>query len=48
VEVGAARRTGINSSGAATDQRQIDAAIDWGRYAELFDHDADAQHLARL
>ena len=22
-------------------QRQLDTAIDWGRYAELFDHDAD-------
>ncbi len=29
-------------------ERQIDTAIDWGRYAELFDYDADAQHFVRL
>ena len=28
-------------------ERQIDTAIDWGRYAELFDYDADAQHFVR-
>jgi NitT/TauT family transport system ATP-binding protein len=28
--------------------RQVDTAIDWGRYAELFDYDADAQHFVRL
>jgi NitT/TauT family transport system ATP-binding protein len=27
--------------------RQIDTAVDWGRYAELFDYDADAQHFVR-
>lgn len=26
-------------------ERQLDTAIDWGRYAELFDYDADAQHF---
>ena len=29
-------------------ERQIDTAIDWGRYAELFDYDADAQHFVRV
>ncbi len=29
-------------------ERQIDPAIDWGRYAELFDYDADAQHFERV
>ena len=29
-------------------ERQIDTAIDWGRYAELFDYDADAQHFVKL
>jgi NitT/TauT family transport system ATP-binding protein len=29
-------------------ERQIDTAIDWGRYAELFDYDADAQHFVRI
>lgn len=29
-------------------ERHIDTAIDWGRYAELFDYDADAQHFVRV
>jgi len=29
-------------------ERQIDTAIDWGRYAEMFDYDADAQHFVRV
>jgi NitT/TauT family transport system ATP-binding protein len=29
-------------------ERQIDTAIDWGRYAELFDYDADAQDFVRV
>jgi NitT/TauT family transport system ATP-binding protein len=28
-------------------ERQIDTAIDWGRYAELFDYDADARHFVQ-
>ncbi len=29
-------------------ERQLDTAVDWGRYAELFDYDADAQHFVKL
>ncbi|WP_370936618.1 AAA-associated domain-containing protein [Amycolatopsis sp. cg13] len=33
---------------SATDARQqLDTAIDWGRYAELFDYDTDSDRIAQ-
>jgi len=29
-------------------ERQLDTAVDWGRYAELFDYDAEARHFVRI
>lgn len=29
-------------------ERQIDTAVEWGRYAELFDYDAEARHFVKV
>jgi NitT/TauT family transport system ATP-binding protein len=29
-------------------ERQLDTAVEWGRYAELFDYDADARHFVKV
>ncbi|HVC21086.1 MAG TPA: AAA-associated domain-containing protein [Vicinamibacterales bacterium] len=28
-------------------ERQLDTAVEWGRYAELFDYDAEARHFVK-
>lgn len=28
-------------------ERQVDTAVEWGRYAELFDYDAEARHFVK-
>jgi NitT/TauT family transport system ATP-binding protein len=29
-------------------ERQVDTAVEWGRYAELFDYDAEARHFVKV
>lgn len=29
-------------------ERQIDTAVEWGRYAELFDYDLEARHFVKV
>jgi NitT/TauT family transport system ATP-binding protein len=29
-------------------ERQLDTAVEWGRYAELFDYDAEARHFVKV